>query len=384
MDSITTPLVLVCEDLRVRIANRAFYKNYRLQPLEAENQLFLEVGGKQWELPGLRLALEQIGSDRVASAGLEFEGEFTGQGSRTVCIELSPVESAGEKLILLAIEDITQRKQRERILLVEQQQLRSNLEAAAVELEKTSHMLQNEILGREQVETALHTSEHALLQSREELRHLSASLMNAQDAERRRVSRELHDDLSQKVAKLQFDIEILEQKVPFEDVEGAKQRLRDVGNQAAGLSNDLRRVAHQLHPATLDHLGLSVALRSYTEEFSRSTAIRVEFTSLFMPRDVPLELASGLYRIVQEALRNVGKHASHAEVEIVLARVPTGVALFVRDNGEGFDMESARAKGGLGLISIQERVRLLDGSFTIETGFGKGVLISILCPLTRR
>lgn len=156
-----------------------------------------------------------------------------------------------------------------------------------------------------------------------------------------------------------------------------------MGQQAAGLSNDLRRVAHQLHPANLDYLGLSVALRSYAEEFSRSTAIQVKFTSLFMPRNVPLALASGLYRIVQEALRNVGKHASNAQVEIVLARVPEGLALYIRDNGEGFDMELARAKGGLGLISMEERVRLLEGTLSVETQPGKGVLLSIQCPIPK-
>lgn len=117
--------------------------------------------------------------------------------------------------------------------------------AGAAELQKRSEMLQTEMLGREQVETALHASEHALFQSREHLRHFSASLMNAQDAERRRVSRELHDDLSQKVAKLQFDIETLTQHVPFTDVQQAKERLREVGHQAAGLAQ-LRKPMQRL------------------------------------------------------------------------------------------------------------------------------------------
>lgn len=381
VESIKTPLVTLREDFRVRAANRAFYEDYQVEPAQVENRLFLDLDGTKWGLPELRIAFEQIVRNRAASPDLEFEGEFHGQGKRTLCINLFPVEAAGEKLILMVIEDVTDRKQAEHVLLEEQERLKLSVEASATELQKTSERLHTEALGREQVETALHATERALLQSREELRHLSASLMNAQDAERRRVSRELHDDLSQKVAKLQFDIETLEQKVPFKDVQHAKQQLRDVGHQAAGLSNDLRRVAHQLHPATLDHLGLAVALRAYAEEFSRSTAIPVKFTSLYVPRKVPIEVASGLYRIAQEALRNVGKHASEAKIEIVLARDPKGLALFIRDDGEGFDMESARAKGGLGLISMEERVRLLGGSFSVETRPGEGVLIAILCPL---
>ena len=383
VDFLKTPLVILSEDLRVTKANPAFWKEYGTYHLDADKPFFLEICDGQWDLPGLQAALERVVNDSDGAEALQFEREFTRPDGKTININLCRAESWGEKLIFVSIEDVSERKHAERILLREKQQLKCHVEAGVAELEKTSQLLKSETKGRERVESALHASEYALLKSREELRHLTASLMNAQDAERRRVSRELHDDLSQQVASLQFEIETLEQRVPFTDVQDAKERLRGVGRQAARLSNDLRRVAHQLHPATLDHLGLSVALRSYAEEFSRSTAIAVKFTSVFVPRQVPIELASGLYRIVQEALRNVGKHASDANVEIVLARDPKGLALFIRDNGDGFDVEDVRSKGGLGLISMQERVRLLGGSFAIETRPGKGVLISIQCPLSQ-
>ncbi len=380
IEAVKTPLLIMNEDCRVVRANGAFYEGYGLCPPEVENQLFHELDGHQWDLPELRSGWREFLSRRVAG-DLEIEHEIKGRGKRTLCLNMRPLESSGDKLILLAVEDITTRKQAERALLAEQEYRRFCVTAGATELREAGELLQAEVLGREQVETALYTSEHALLQSREELRRLSASLMNAQDAERRRISRELHDDLSQRVAKLQFDIETLAQQVPFVNMPDARLRLHDVGNQAAGLSNELRRVAHQLHPATLDHLGLTVALRGYAEEFSRSTAIPVKFTSLRVPRNIPIELASGLYRIVQEALRNVRKHASDAKVEIMLARDPTGLTLFVRDNGNGFEMKLTRSNGGLGLISMEERVRLLGGTFVVETQPGKGVLIAIQCPL---
>ena len=383
VESITIPLVVLDHECRVKITNPAFYREYRFQQAEVEDQLFWEVGAGQWDLPELRSAVEELGKESEGSFRIEIKTEFVGQGGRIVCIDLQPVGPFQSRLILLTIKDITRWKEAEQRLLLEQQQLRANLTACALALQEANQKLHSQRLGQEQVEVALHVSEHALRQSREELRHLSASLMNAQDAERRRVSRELHDDLSQRVAKLQFDIEILEQKLPFADIQRARGRMQDLVQQAAGLSRDLRRVAHQLHPATLDHLGLSIALRSYTEEFSRSTAIPVKFSALSVPRNLPIELASGLYRIVQEALRNVGKHASHAEVEIVLALVPEGLALFIRDNGEGFDMETARGQGGLGLISMEERVRLLEGTFSVETQPGKGVLLFIQCPLPK-
>ena len=381
MESIKIPIVVLRGNFFVDVANLAFYKTFQLRPGEVEDKNFFDIWAGVWSAPGLKALVEQFARDRTGTKEFEFEEESVAQGKRTMCIELRTLGSFQPNWILMVIEDITQRKRLEQFSAVEQHQLRKDVEAGISELRKASHMLQNETAEREQVETALHASEYALLRSREELRHLSASLMNAQDAERRRVSRELHDDLSQKVARLQFDIETLEQKVPFDHVQAAKERMRDLVQQVAGLSNDLRRVAHQLHPATLDHLGLSVALRAYTEEFSRSTAIPVKFTSLFVPRELPIQLASGLYRIVQEALRNVGKHASTASVEIVLARAPEGVVLFVRDSGQGFDLGSARKKGGLGLISIEERVRLLEGTVSVETRPGQGVLISIQCPL---
>ena len=359
IEAVQIPLLVLRSDLRIRLANRAFYEDYGLQPADVENQLFLEMSRKQWDLPGLRSALKEVLTKGV-SKELEFESHFGDQGSKSVCIHLRSVQADGETLILVAIEEITAQKAAERILVARQEQLKASVEAGTA---------------------ALHESEAALIRSRGELRDLAASLLNAQESERRRISRELHDDLSQKVAKLQFDIEILEQNVPFADTEDARKRLQSVRDQTATLANDLRRVAHGLHPSSLDHLGLTVALRSYTEEFSRSTAVQVQFTSRKVPREIPVEIASCLYRIVQEALRNVGKHASSAEVEVKLVGKPNRLDLSIRDNGEGFDMEAVRAKGGLGLISMQERVRLVQGRFSLKAEPGHGVHISVQVPL---
>ncbi len=359
-NSVPTPLLVLREDLRIRLANQAFYQRYGLPPAQVEDQCFLDISRKQWDLPGLRHALEKVWSDPASVQELEFEGEFAGQGQRIVCLSLRSLQAEKEKLILITIEDITAQKNTARVLVAGQEQLKSSVEAGTA---------------------ALRQSEAALLRSREELRGLTASLLHAQEEERRRISRELHDDLSQKVAKLQFDIETLEQGVPFTNLAGAREKLRQVGDQAGVLANDLRRVAHGLHPSSLDHLGLTVALRSYAEEFSRSTAIPVQFTSRNVPRRIPAEVASCFYRIAQEALRNVGKHAREAAVNIVLTGSSHRLHLSIRDNGDGFDMMLARAKGGLGLISMQERVRLVQGKFSLETQPGHGVHLSVTAPL---
>ena len=359
IQTVQTPLLVLRDNLDVRLANRAFYREYGLSPAEVENQSLLEIDRKRWNLPGLSTALEKVLETGETILDLEFEIGAVDQ-SKTLCIQLSPVQSESETLILVAIEDITSQKDAARILFAKQEQLESSVEAGTMALRET---------------------ETALLRSREKLRELAASLLNAQESERRRISRELHDDLSQKLAKLQFDIETLEQKATFADVELVKGALSNVRDQTGSLANDLRRVAHGLHPSSLDHLGLGVALRSYAEEFSRSTTIPVEFTSRDLPEKIPMDVSSCLYRIVQEALRNVGKHAPQAAVTITLVGIPEGLDLLIRDTGEGFDVRPVREIRGLGLISMQERVRLVQGRFALTTSPGKGVQISIQIPL---
>ena len=360
IQAVPSPLLVLQGNLQIRLANRVFYEEYGLQPADVENHSFLELSRAQWDMPGLRDALTDVLRNRETNRKIECERDFAGKGKITLCVYLRPIQSDGEKLILVVLEDITERKDASRILVARQEELKSSVAAGTAALRET---------------------ETALFRSHEELRELAASLLNAQESERRRISRELHDDLSQKVAKLQFDIETLEQKLPFSNPELARQSLLSVRDQTGTLANDLRRVAHGLHPSSLDHLGLRVALQSYIEEFSRSIAIPVQFNSSEIPREIPMEIAICLYRIVQEALRNVGKHAPNATVEIALSGSPQELHLSIRDDGEGFDMSALRSTKGLGFISMQERVRLIQGHFSLSTQPGAGVHISVDVPL---
>jgi two-component system, chemotaxis family, CheB/CheR fusion protein len=355
VESVPTPLLVLRRDSTIRIANRAFYQAYRLQPAQVENQLLHEMGGKQWDLPALRTAMEQLATDQEPIQALEIEQEVAGLGRRVLLINALQVHADGENQILVAVEDITAQKQIERILIAEQERLKRNVEVG---------------------ETALRESEEALLQNRNELRALAASLLNSQGEERRRVSRELHDDLSQQLAKLQFDVETLEHQLP-PDLKRAKTRLKIMRNDVGRLSNDLRRIAYELHPSTLDHLGLSVALRSLSREFSEREGLPIKFTGRKLPARIPIEVASALYRIAQEALRNIAKHAGKTSARIVLAGGSSHLSLSVLDNGVGFDPLSMKAKGGLGLISMQERARLINGEFSLESSPGHGVTITV-------
>jgi two-component system CheB/CheR fusion protein len=379
VESLQTPLLVLRNDLRVRLANPAFFASYKLQPTDVENRLLYEIGGGAFNVPILRTALERLSAEQLPVEDLEFEQD-SGMGKRTVLINARPVQRDGESQMLVAVEDITVQKQAERILFEEQERLKRSVQAGAAKLAQTVETLHTEAIGRKQAETALHESQAALLQNRGELRALTANLLQSQGEERRRVSRELHDDLSQKMAKLQFDVETLEQQLPSNFPQW-KTGLLSIRDEVGALSNDIRRIAYQLHPSSLDHLGLSVALRSLCTEFAEREKLEVKFAVRNVPKRLPPDIASSLYRVAQEALRNVAKHAGTTVVDLTLAGGQGRLSLTIRDNGAGFDERSIRGNGGLGLISMQERVRLVNGEFSLKTRPGQGVFITIRVPL---
>lgn len=198
---------------------------------------------------------------------------------------------------------------------------------------------------------------------------LTARLITAQDDERRRVARELHDDLSQKVAELRFGLD----RLPAD--------LDALRRQAEALGERVREIAHGLHPSAIEHLGLEVALRSSCRAFAAREGIAVRFRASGVPRHLPIEMANSLYMVAQEALRNAAKHAGTARVGVTLRVAGGELQLRVRDHGCGFQPGSAGGSGGLGLVSMQERVRLLGGEFRIESHPKPGVMIDVRVPL---
>jgi signal transduction histidine kinase len=166
------------------------------------------------------------------------------------------------------------------------------------------------------VEKALQQTE-ILRHSQEQLRTLTAGLVEAQEEERRRVSQELHDDISQRLAALAIQLEVLHQAHGISPEE-LHRKLGELQQQMEVLSEDLRRTARNLHPFMLTHLGLEPALRAYCEEFSKLRQCKVRFTARALPATIPPGVALCVYRVVQEALGNVAKHAGakHAAVSI--------------------------------------------------------------------
>lgn len=236
---------------------------------------------------------------------------------------------------------------------------------------------------RHRLKTKVENTVAALGQTRTELQALSRHLMTAQEEERCRVARELHDDLGQQTALLEIEADrlrrLLSQVTAADAVQAA---LSSVVTRSREIADGLRSVSHRLHPSVLEDLGLQVAVRMLVEEHRRCG----EDISLVEQGELPplpLLTKTALYRIVQESLRNARRHAPQAPVRIELQVVPAAneLRLNIEDAGPGFDVRQVRASGGLGLLSMQERARSLGGSLEIETAPDQGTRIRVAVPL---
>ncbi len=235
-----------------------------------------------------------------------------------------------------------------------------------------------DITGRKQADAALEAREAELRTSREELRALAARLLTAAEEERKSLSRELHDDLNQRLAILAIDLETLAARLsPAHPLCAELEMLK---NRLAELSEDVRRMAYQLRPSILDDLGLVPALRSYCEQFKSRERVSVAFTHARLPERIPPDIALCLYRVAQEALRNVAKHAATRRAAVTLTGTGEAVVLAVRDWGAGFEPDGAKRKG-LGIIGMEERVRLAGGAFELRSRPGHGAEIEVTIPL---
>ena len=194
------------------------------------------------------------------------------------------------------------------------------------------------------------------------------------------MARELHDELNQRLAMLTIDADRLKVNVRRPEVRTALDTLRK-GTQE--LMTDVRRLAHQLHPSVLDHLGLEVALRSYCADFSAHEGIQVKYSARNFPGSVPADIGLCLYRVCQESLRNIAKHSGAKRAAVTLEGTRGEIRLSIQDWGTGFDVKAAKQKQGIGLLSIGERVRLAGGTVTIKSHPGEGSRTIVRIPIEK-
>ncbi len=268
--------------------------------------------------------------NRPMGVGLTLEGRRKDGTTLPIEVTLSAIETAEGKLGVAFVSDITQRR-----ALEQAAQARSR-----------------------------------------EVRALAASLLTVQEEERRKVSRELHDQICQQLASLAIEIGGLAADPPPPGE--ARTRLKALQARVVKASDEMRHIAYELHSSVLDDLGLAASLRALCEEFSQRAAnVKLKFTHGDLPSSVPRAVASCLYRFAQESLHNIEKHA-HAQHVLVALTLKDGImVLAIADDGVGFDEEAIEGRGGLGLIGMGERARLVNGKLSIETRPGHGTRIAM-------
>jgi signal transduction histidine kinase len=221
-----------------------------------------------------------------------------------------------------------------------------------------------------------------LQQSQRELLTLTGRLLQAQESERRRIARELHDDLNQGLALLAVHLDLLGQKPPESGPRFA-ERMWEMSDRVRQLSSVVHGVSTALHPSKLEQLGLVATVRGLCHELARAHGLAIEFSDRSIAASIPGETALCLYRIVQEALSNIIKHSGARHAWVDLSGNEGGVALRVVDDGVGFDVGVTETKGGLGLVSMRERLRVVGGTIAIDARPSSGTRIDVYVPLAR-
>jgi PAS domain S-box-containing protein len=213
-----------------------------------------------------------------------------------------------------------------------------------------------------------------------EIARLSVRMINAQEEERTRIARELHDNLSQQIAGLGIALSNIKRQIP-EDRREAREQAERAYDRVLAIGEAVRYLSHQLHPATLEHSGLVAALESYCAEFESLTKVNATVQAEGPFDDLSANATLGIFRIAQEALQNVWKHSGVREAGICLARAREHMRLQISDRGIGFDPAQPSKEVGLGLVSMRERAKLLGGTFTVESSARQGTTIIVDIPV---
>jgi PAS domain S-box-containing protein len=260
------------------------------------------------------------------------------------------------------------------------------------ELTAANRKLQEEIVRRQAVETALKSSEEnqsrLLEESRhmqEQLRHLSHQVLRAQEEERMRISRDLHDQVAQALVGINVNLTALTQQASVFP-KGLKQKIARTQRLVEDSVDIVHRFARELRPMVLDDLGLIPALHSFMKDFTKRTGIHISFTTFTSSRIAELDSArsTALYRVAQEALTNVARHAQASHVKIAMQKLPGAIQMEITDDGKGFDVQRVfflKGQRRLGMLGMRERVQMVGGQYTLESAPGKGTTIRAQIPL---
>ena len=345
LESAPIPVVVLDDQCRVQLVNTAFRELTAMRAGELTGRSLPDLVHHLWGLNMLGQKLDDLLAAKEGGS-ITFEHRSTTADDKFLLVKVQCLVTDGHRVLLIAIEDITLRKNAERILNARNESLKAEVETAAIELDRTQ----------------------------QELRNLTAHLFAAQEEERQRVARELHDDLGQRLSLLDLTLAGLGPAQPQPE---ASQKIEEARKQVQSLSTDVRNLSHHLHPAVLDDLGLSAALKALVAEFGKREGMPATYVGRNLPDLPPQPGATAVYRITQEALRNVAKHAGVTHVKVILETRDGNLHLEVRDLGAGFDTESEAdaPTQGLGMITMRERARLAHGTLSIQSALGEGTTV---------
>jgi signal transduction histidine kinase len=206
-------------------------------------------------------------------------------------------------------------------------------------------------------------------------------LIEAQEKERNRIARDLHDDIGQRLALLAIELEQVHQN-PTARPSEIRARMDKLRKQTLEIANDVQTLSHELHSSKLEYLGIVAAMTSFCQEFGEQQKVEIDFKSHDLPTPLPVEISLSLFRVLQEALQNAAKHSGVGHFEVELWGRQDAVHLTVSDCGGGFDTEAAMKGRGLGLTSMRERLRLVNGELSINSQPTRGTSVHALVPLS--
>ena len=214
----------------------------------------------------------------------------------------------------------------------------------------------------------------------EALSTVSRKLIEAHEEERTWVARELHDDVNQRLALLAVNLDMLGHEIPA-SAEAARFHASDLKHQIKELGMDVQALSHRLHSSKLEYLGLSAAAGAFCREYSERKGVQIDFYSENVPKSLPEETSLCLFRVLQEALQNAVKHSSAPTYQVAMAFASDEIHLTVSDTGCGFDMEEALKTAGLGITSMRERLKIVQGELRIDSQKGHGTFVSAKVPV---
>jgi PAS domain S-box-containing protein len=330
-------MILVGQDGKIVLANprmEALF-GYRKEELLGQPVEMLVPERFRHQHPAQRAGFFAAPASRAMGAGRDLCGRRKDGSEFPVEIGLNPIRAGKSLLVLVSIIDITERRQ----------------------------------------------AEEGLRETQRELRALTGRLLQVQEAERRRIARELHDDLNQSLALLAVELDLLGQ-VPPETAARLGTRLNELSARVKQLSSAVHGLSHNLHPSKLEQLGLVAGVRGLCKEYAQAHGIAVDFTDRQVPPSIPDDAVLCLYRIAQEALRNVITHSGARHARVELSGSADGVSLRIADDGVGFDPRARDAREGLGLVSMRERLHLVGGAIVIDSRPSEGTRIDVRVPLS--